>query len=152
MAIQNAGFRFASLQYRSQLPPLMPYLNLYRSLVLLRIAIALVFFMHALVRVLNNTIGIFGHFLEQKHFIYGTVIVWILTCFEILGAILLAIGRYTKPIALAFIFILVVGIILIHYQLGWFVGEHGTGGIEYSFILIMALITIIAAANKKQST
>lgn len=130
----------------------MPYLNLYRSLVWLRIAIALVFFLHALFRVLNNTIEMFGGFLEQKKFISGTVIVWCLTCFEILGAILLAIGRYTKPIALGFICILVIGIILIHFRLGWFVGEHGTGGIEYSFILIMALITIITAANKKQLT
>jgi putative oxidoreductase len=130
----------------------MPYLNLYRSLVLLRISIALAFFLHALVRLFNSSFERFGDFLERKHFIYGTVIVWILTCFELLGSILLAFGRYTKPIALAFIFILVVGIIIIHFELGWFVGEHGTGGIEYSFILIMALLTIIAAVNQKQST
>ena len=68
-----------------------------------------------------------------------------ITVFEIVGGVLLAIGSYIKPLSLGFIFLLLMGIILIHLPLGWFVGEHGTGGVEYSFILIVAFIVVMAA-------
>lgn len=32
---------------------------------------------------------------------------------------------------------MLIGIIIIHASDGWFAGEHGSGVIEYSFILIM---------------
>jgi len=51
---------------------------------------------------------------------------------------------YTRLLAAGFIILLLVGIVLIHASLGWFVGEHGTGGCEYSFILIVALLVIAA--------
>ena len=119
----------------------MPYLKLPHCLIILRIAIALIFFSHALVRLLNDTIIRFGEYLNLKGFMYGISFVWVLTAFELIGAVLLAFGKYTKPISLGFIIILLCGIILIHFSLGWFVGEHGTGGMEYSFILIVCLIT-----------
>lgn len=127
----------------------MHYLTVARSILLLRISIAVVFLAHAIVRIANHTIGSFAEFLDNKGFMYGTAIVWLITVFEILGGILLALGYFTKMMATGFILILLIGIILIHFSLGWFVGEHGTGGIEYSFILIMALITVIAADNQK---
>ncbi|MCD9184788.1 MAG: hypothetical protein LUM44_00025 [Pyrinomonadaceae bacterium] len=47
-----------------------------------------------------------------------------------------------------FIFTLNVGIVLIHSDLGWFVGEHGNGNSEYGFILIVALLTVTASDSK----
>lgn len=129
----------------------MRYLTIARSILLLRISIAAVFLAHAIVRIGNHTIGRFGDFLDNKGFMYGTAIVWLLTAFEIAGGILLALGYFTKVMATGFILILLLGIILIHFSQGWFVGEHGTGGTEYSFILIMSLITVIAADNQKRS-
>jgi putative oxidoreductase len=41
-----------------------------------------------------------------------------------------------------------VGIILIHRHLGWFVGEHGTGGSEYSVALIVMLL-VLAAGDRR---
>ena len=38
-----------------------------------------------------------------------------------------------------------VGIVLIHRHLGWFVGEHGTGGSEYSVALIVMLLVLATA-------
>ena len=38
-----------------------------------------------------------------------------------------------------------MGIVIIHWQLGWFVGEHGTGGMEYSLSLMVSLLVIAAA-------
>ena len=127
----------------------MHYLTVARSILLLRISIAVVFLAHAIVRIGNHTIGRFGEFLDNKGFIYGTALVWLITTFEIVGGILLALGLFTKILAAGFILILLTGIILIHCSLGWFVGEHGSGGMEYSFILIMSLITVIAAGDQK---
>jgi putative oxidoreductase len=127
----------------------MHYLTVARSILLLRISIAVVFLAHAIVRIGNHTIGRFGEFLDNKGFIYGTALVWLITAFEIVGGILLALGLFTKILAAGFILILLTGIILIHFSLGWFVGEHGSGGMEYSFILIMSLITVIAAGDQK---
>ena len=34
---------------------------------------------------------------------------------------------------------------IIHARLGWFVGEHGTGGMDYSLSLMVSLLVIAAA-------
>ena len=116
---------------------------------LLRVATALVFFLHAIARVWNDTIGIFGSFLNQKGLVIGTPLVWAITAFELIGGVLLAIGKFSKLVCFGFLFILLVGIVLIHFSNGWFVGEHGTGGMEYSFILIIALLTVMSAEEQK---
>lgn len=126
-----------------------PFISLQHSLIALRISVAIIFLAHSIVRVINFTIPQFAIFLESKGFPYGVAWVWAITAFEIIGGILLALGYFTKWLSAGFIFILIVGIILIHASLGWFVGEHGTGGSEYSFILIMALIVIATTNNSR---
>lgn len=124
-----------------------PFIKLNEALVLLRISVALVFMAHALVRVINDTIPDFTLFLDNKGFVYSKAVVWAITVFEIAGSLLLAAGYFIKWLAAGFIVILLTGIVLIHFSLGWFVGEHGTGGMEYSFILVACLVVI--AADKK---
>lgn len=119
-------------------------LTLQNTIILLRFGIALVFFLHAVVRIYNGTIPRFGEFLSAKGLPIGITLVWVITFYEIIGSILLAIGVLRRWIAAGFILILLVGIVLIHAQLGWFVGEHGTGGVEYSFILIIGLMILMA--------
>lgn len=119
-----------------------------RAILLLRIITALLFFLHAFVRVVKYTIPNFSEFLLQKGFVYPELVVWMITVFELAGGILLAMGYFKKLLSVAFILLLIMGIILIHAQLGWFVGEHGTGGSEYSVLLIAALL-VIAADDKR---
>jgi putative oxidoreductase len=128
-----------------------PFLSRHASLILLRISVAFIFITHAGVRIANGTIERFGSFLESKDLPLGTVTVWCLTVFEIVGGVLLALGYFQKYLSAAFILMLLVGIVLIHASLGWFVGEHGSGGSEYSFILIVALLVIAAEENEKQA-
>ena len=127
-----------------------PFLTLQQTLILLRYSVAFVFLAHAVVRILYGTIPQFALFLENKGFLYGKIFVWGITVFEIAGSVLLAAGYYTKWLSAGFIMILLIGIVLIHASLGWFVGEHGTGGCEYSFILIICLLVL--AAEKKRNT
>ncbi|HLF51424.1 DoxX family protein [Flavobacterium sp.] len=127
-----------------------PFISLNTSLILLRVCVAILFIAHAVVRITNGAVSQFADFLSSQGFMMGTAVVWIITFFEIAGGILMTLGYFTKWLALGFILMLIVGIIVIHAELGWFVGEHGTGGMEYSIALIFALI-VIAAADKNKS-
>lgn len=119
-----------------------PFLSPSQSIVLLRASLAFIFLMHASVRLANGTIERFGGFLETKGLPAGVTIVWLITVFEIAGGIALAFGYFVKWLSAGFIILLLIGVILIHWHFGWFVGEHGSGGSEYSFILIVALIVV----------
>lgn len=125
-----------------------PFINLQQSIILLRIFIAVIFLLHAIVRITGGTINRFADFLNSNGWVMGKSIVWSITIFELLGGVLLALGYLSKWIALLFILLLVVGIVLIHFDNGWFVGEHGTGGMEYSVLLIVTLLVVAATDNK----
>lgn len=129
-----------------------PFLTLPQTLLLLRVATAFIFFAHAAVRVSNGSTGQFGDFLNTKGLVYGHPMVWCITAFELGGSILLALGYFVRALSVGFIVMLLMGIVLIHASLGWFVGEHGTGGSEYSFLLIVVLLVLAATAEKRPAT
>lgn len=122
--------------------------TLSRLLVVLRVTVAALFMAHAGVRVANGSIAQFGSFLAAKGLVPGTPLVWAITAFELLGGTLMALGFFTKWLAGGFLIIVTVGIVLIHAELGWFVGEHGTGGVEYSALLFVSLLVIAAADHE----
>lgn len=128
----------------------LPALQLKHALLLLRVTVSAIFIAHAVTRFLNHTIPGFGEFLNNKGFVAGEAWVWLITVFEIAGGCLLAFGVGQRLLAYGFILLLLVGIVVIHAQLGWWVGEHGDGGMEYSVALIGALLVIGAAKNKTE--
>jgi len=127
-----------------------PFISLQSSVIGLRIFTACIFLAHAVVRISGGTIDRFGGFLEEKGLPFGVVLVWLITIFELAGSLLLIAGRFTKNLSLGFIVLLFAGIALIHAGNGWFVGEHGTGGVEYSALLIVAFIVIAAGDNNRR--
>ena len=124
-----------------------PFLKLSRCLSLLRVSVAILFMAHAAVRVANGSIVQFAGFMEAKGFIFATALVWAITIFELIGGALMIAGRWTKSLAAGFMLIAGAGIIVIHAQNGWFVGEHGTGGMEYSVLLLIALLVIASGSS-----
>jgi putative oxidoreductase len=126
-----------------------PFVSLPTALIVLRVSIAILFMAHATVRVVTNTIPQFTIFMERQGFPYGAAWVWAITVVELVGGTLLALGRQVQLTATALFTIAGVGIVLIHRHFGWFVGEHGTGGCEYSVALMVALL-VIAAADAQQ--
>jgi putative oxidoreductase len=126
-----------------------PFLSLSQSLLLFRITLPLFFVTHAVVRIANGTIERFAEFLSTKGLFATTAMVWGITVYEIVGGLALALGYCTKYVSLGFILMLIMGNILIHYENGWWVGEHGEGGMEYSCALILGLIVIAATKNEK---
>jgi putative oxidoreductase len=140
----------SSVVARAELPrdagvPPIP-VPLQRALLALRVGTALLFMAHAIVRVMTpGSVANFGRFFDAQRIPYGVAVVWMITAFELLGGVLLTLGIRTRLMSAGFATILVVGIALIHRRLGWFVGEHGTGGSEYSVALLLALLVIAAA-------
>lgn len=61
---------------------------------------------------------------------------------EIIGGLLLVSGVGVRWVCALLVCIVISGIVLIHAQQGWFVGEHGTGGMEFSILLCAALLVI----------
>jgi putative oxidoreductase len=122
-----------------------PFVSLATALTLLRVSVAIFFMAHATVRLVTGTIPGFGGFLEARGWPQGVLLVWCITLYELAGGLAMALGWRARWAALGLFFIAGMGIVIIHAQLGWFVGEHGTGGMEYSLALMVALLVIAAA-------
>ena len=128
-----------------------PFLSLRQTIILARVASALFFMAHAVARIVLGTIPQFGKFMEAVGFPDGVAIVWVITVSEILCGLLLIFGRFVRIAVIPLLSIAFGGIVLIHAHIGWFVGEHGTGGSEYSVALIVLLL-VVAAAERDSSS
>lgn len=114
------------------------------ALTFLRIVLAAMMFIHGVARISNGTVDDFGGFLNTQSFAFGMgfYIAWGITIFELVGGVALAVGYFAYIIAIIFAIQLLVGIYLVHAKVGWFVVGAGTGGMEYSVVLIAGFIAI----------
>jgi len=121
------------------------------NIFILRIAVAVIFITHSVFGMFNNGINNFGNlYLNQIGFDpLGVPIAWAVKLTHLFGAISLLSNKYIKPACILNILILIMGIILIHYQEGWFVVGGGRNGMEYNFLLICVLLSILFADIKK---
>lgn len=112
---------------------------------LLRIAVAIILLTHSIFGMFNNSINDFGNlFLNQIGFApFGVVLAWSIKLSHIVAALLLILNKYVKLAGFITIFVLLMGIILVHFQEGWFVVGGGRNGVEYNFLLICVLLAIM---------
>ena len=122
-----------------------PFISLQSSLTVLRVVTPLFFIAHAVVRIINGSIPKFADFLGTRGFPQPVAWVWAITMVEIVAGTLMIVGVSVRCMAAALASIALGGIVLIHAKLGWFVGEHGIGGSEYSVCLLLCLLVIAAA-------
>ena len=123
-------------------------INAERSINLLRIMLSICMMAHGTQRLYFNTVAGFGGFLNSKGFLLGVPIAWGITLFELIAGLALLLNYFTKWISLVWALQLLMGIILVHAQNGWFVVGPSTGGVEYSVVLIAALLVIHAHPKK----
>ena len=119
------------------------------ALIIIRIVLAAVMFIHGASRISFGTVGGFGEFLGAQGVPLGFYVAWGITLFELVGSVLLAAGFYAWIIALLFTLELAAGIAMVHYKEGWFVVGHGRNGMEFSAVLIASLLAIAYANYKK---
>jgi putative oxidoreductase len=119
--------------------------NLPKNILLLRIAVAIILFVHSIPGIFNNGINDFGnYYLNEKGFSpVGIPVAWAIKLSHIACAICLLWGQFIKLACGITIFILLTGIIMVHFKEGWFVVGGGRNGMEYNFLLIIVLITIM---------
>lgn len=119
--------------------------NITSSSFLLRLAAAVILGMHSIPTILDGSVNDFGNlYLDKVGFApFGLYVAWAVKLTHLVSVPLLLLERYLKPVALANILILVAGIIMIHYPEGWFVVGRGRNGVEFNFLLIFVLLTIM---------
>jgi putative oxidoreductase len=120
-------------------------MNIFNSSFLLRFAVAVILLLHSVPGIFNNGINEFGKFYlnEVGYAPLGVPIAWAIKLSHIICAICLLLDRFTKLASIITILILVMGIIMVHFKEGWYVVGNGRNGVEFNFLLIFVLLTIL---------
>jgi putative oxidoreductase len=123
----------------------------FNSTFLLRFALATIFLSHSLHGIFtNNDVNDFGNlFLNQIGFApFGVFIAWTTVISQIGTSLFLLADKYTKIASIINILILISGIVTVHLKEGWFVVGAGRNGMEFSFVLVFMLLTLIFSNRK----
>jgi len=120
-------------------------MKIFNSTFLLRFAVAIILLAHSIPGMFNNGVNEFGNlYLNQIGFApFGIPIAWAIKLSHVVAALCLLFDKYVKWASVVTIFVLLAGIVLVHFQEGWFVVGGGRNGMEFNFILIFALLTIM---------
>ncbi|MEQ8310750.1 MAG: DoxX family protein [Sphingopyxis sp.] len=124
------------------LGPKAPAARAERVLDIVRITVALLILIHGVYRLAADLVAPFGTWLDSLGFPYGYGWAMAVTLYELVGPALMLARRWTSLAALGHAFILTLGMILVHMPAGWFVVGGGRNGVEYSVLLIVALLGI----------
>lgn len=107
-----------------------------------RVAVAALIFIHGAARYYHGGVDPFGAWLESQGFPFGLQQAWAVTIYELIAPLLIIARRFVTIACLGHIFILSLGLVLVHAPAGWFVVGLGRNGVEYSVLLILSLIAI----------
>lgn len=127
--------------------------KLAHSTFLLRFAVAVIFAVHSVFTILDGSVNDFGKlYLNTVGFApFGVLIAWAVKLTHLFSVPLLIMNKFLKPVCIANMFILIMGIFMIHLKEGWFVVGGGRNGVEFNFLLIFALLTIMFPNGLKKN-
>ncbi len=117
---------------------------------ILRIIIAIILIIHGAGGMFNGGVNAFGElFLNKIGFApVGVPLAWFVKISHLICAALIVLNKYHKPASILTIIILIMGIVLVHFQSGWFVVGGGRNGVEFNVLLIAVLVSIYFQKNK----
>lgn len=119
---------------------------------ILRVAISIILLSHSVPSLVTNSVYEFGKlYLDHQGFApFGLFLAWLIKISHILTAIMLIINKFILPVIIFTAFILIMGIVMVHYKEGWYVVGGGSNGMEYNFLLICVLLSLLVDNwNKK---
>jgi putative oxidoreductase len=119
---------------------------------LIRLGVAIILLVHGMGGMFNGGVNNFGnHYLNQVGFApFGLVLAWAIKISHVVCAASLLLNRYVVATSVITIFILIMGIVMIHGKEGWFVVGGGRNGVEFNFILILIFLQLIFEQLKKR--
>ncbi|TCC90094.1 DoxX family protein [Pedobacter frigiditerrae] len=111
----------------------------------LRIALIIIFLAHAVPGIFNNGINDFGNqYLNGAGFKpFGLALAWAIKMSHVAFVFSLISNKYLKLSSAITIIVLIVGIFMIHLKEGWFVVGGGRNGVEFNFLLICCIMSIL---------
>jgi len=115
----------------------------------LRIVIGLIFITHGAARLYYWSIPDFGGYLNSLGLMIGLPLAWIITIGEIICGTCLLLGFKVRYCVLFHLLVIIPGIFIIHLPNGWFTVGHGTGGVEYSLLLVAVLVYLYSKGSGK---
>jgi putative oxidoreductase len=108
----------------------------------LRILMGVIFVTHGAARLYYQSVPEFGALLNSKGLVAGVALAWLVTIGEIISGSMLAAGYKVTYCIIFHSVVIFAGIILVHMPNGWFTVGLGTGGVEYS-VLILAVLALL---------
>jgi putative oxidoreductase len=106
----------------------------------LRLAVCAILFTHGAYRFLTGEAAGLGGILKEEGLPAGNVLGYLICLAETGGTVLLAARLLVLPVTIILCFIYFTGIMLFHRHNGFFVVGPGSGGWEYSALLITCLM------------
>lgn len=112
---------------------------------MLRLAVSVILLMHSISGMFNNGINDFGNlYLNAVGFApLGVPLAWAIKLSHVACVVCLLFEKYIKLACIVTILILIAGIVMIHFKEGWFVVGGGRNGVEFNFLLIFVLLSIM---------
>jgi putative oxidoreductase len=120
-----------------------------RSFTIIRVMLAFILISHPIYALVHpaNIRG-FGYFLESRGIPFGAGLAWAVMFFQIGCSLALAARRFVAPACIGHIFVLVMGVFLVHAPrwrtVGLEDGDHKPGA-EFSVLMIVLLFAIMWA-------
>lgn len=112
------------------------------SQLILRLALSIIIASHGWHRLITGGYEPFGQWLESQGLPLGFALALFITLFEVVGSLILAWGKGLAGLCTIYIAIYFSGLVMVHWPQGWFVVGSGRNGIEYSVLIIAALLSI----------
>lgn len=109
---------------------------------IIRTAVALLILIHGVWRATQGGVVPFGGWLESQGFPQGVLLAGAVTGYELIAPLFILTRRFVTLACLGHIFILSIGLVMVHLPSGWFVVGAGRNGVEYSVLLIVALAAV----------
>jgi putative oxidoreductase len=115
----------------------------HEALDLVKLVVCAIVLTHGVHRYLYGEINGLGAALAGFGFPFPLVQAHLVNLAETGGVLLIALGLFVRPLCAILVLIFATGVVLIHWQLGFFIIGPGEGGWEFSALLI-ACFTAVA--------
>ena len=113
------------------------------GLAILRVVLGVIFIAHGAPNVFGGMEGATA-FMDSLGFPAPAAFAWAISLLELLGGVSLVAGLLVTPVALLLTAHMMVGIVLVHAERGFYViGPSANGGIEFSLLLAAALMMLV---------